>query len=260
MSVKENNNEIEEKGSPFTPYDRFDRPKFYGRRKGRVIRKAKTTLLDAFLPQLKITPQTVIDKNQLFGTPVTAVYLEIGFGDGQHLAGQALNNPEVGFIGAEVYQNGVANLLSLITGIKEGTNLPDPIDLTPGRVDNIRVFDDDIRLLFKQIPDGFLDKIFVLFPDPWPKKRHSHRRLINPDNLKEIARILKKDGVLRVATDHKIYKGWTLRQLTADANFKWTAKSGADWKHEPADWVQTKYQKKAIREGRRPVFLDFARQ
>lgn len=251
---------IEEKNSKFTPLNGFDKPKFYGRRKGRVIRKAKTTLLDAFLPELKITPETIFDKNQLFGTPVEGVCLEIGFGDGQHLAGQALKNPNFGFIGAEVYQNGVANLLSLITGIKEGTDIPDKINLTDGRVDNIRVFDDDIRLLFKQIPDNFLEKIFVLFPDPWPKKRHSHRRFINPDNLTEIARILKKGGILRVATDHRIYKGWTLRQLAADSNFKWTAQSGADWKNEPVDWVQTKYQKKALREGRKPVFLDFARQ
>lgn len=251
--------EPKEKGSQFTPRDNFGRPKFYGRRKGRVVRKAKTTLLESFLPEIKISSATKFDKQTMFGLPVEKVCLEIGFGDGQHLAGQALNNPQTGFIGAEVFQNGVANLLTLITGIKEGTQLPEKINLLPERTDNIRVFDDDMRILFPLIPDGFLDKVFVLFPDPWPKKRHAHRRFINPDNLKEIARILKKGGVLRVATDHKIYKGWTLRQLAADKNFSWTAKCGNDWKHEPQDWVQTKYQKKAIREGRRPVFLDFER-
>lgn len=253
------NIEVEPKSSDFTPYDGFNRPKFYGRRKGRIIRKAKTTLLDAFLPQIKITPETVFDKQTLFGVPVKETALEIGFGDGQHLAGQAKNNPQNGYIGAEVFQNGVANLLTLITGIKEGTNLPEKINLEKDRVDNIRVFDDDIRLLFKQIPDSFLDKIFVLFPDPWPKKRHAHRRFINPDNLAEIARILRPGGILRIATDHKIYKGWALRQLAANPNFAWTAKCGNDWKKEPADWVKTKYQQKALREGRRPVFLDFAR-
>lgn len=251
--------EVEPKNSKFTPYNGLDRPKFYGRRKGRVIRKAKTNLLDVFLPEVKITPQTIFDKDKMFGIPVKEVALEIGFGDGQHLAGQAKNHPTVGYIGAEVFQNGVANLLTLITGIKEGSNLPEKINLESGRVDNIRVFDDDIRLLFKQIPDGFLDKIYVLFPDPWPKKRHAHRRFINPDNLSEIARILRPGGILRVATDHKIYKGWTLRQLSENQAFVWTAKCGADWKNEPADWVKTKYQQKAIREGRRPVFLDFER-
>ena len=236
-----------------------DKPKFFGRRKGRTIRKAKSTLLEAFLPTIKITPETNFNKQTLFVRPVEKVFLEIGFGNGEHLAGQALNNPETGFIGAEVFQNGVANLLTLITGIKEGDNLPEKITLLPGRNENIRVWDDDVRLLFSKIPDNFVDKVFVLFPDPWPKKRHASRRFINPDNLKEIARILKKDGILRVATDHKVYKGWTLRQMAADKNFVWTAKCGNDWKHEPSDWVQTKYQRKAIREGRRPVFLDYKR-
>ena len=253
------NIEIETHNSSFTPYNGFDKPKFYGRRKGRTIRKAKSTLLEAFLPEIKITDQSVFDKEKLFGKPVEKVALEIGFGDGQHLAGQAKNNPDTGFIGAEVFQNGVANLLTLITGIKEGSHLPEKISLEEGRVDNIRVFDDDIRLLFAKIPDNFLDKVFILFPDPWPKKRHAHRRFVNPDNLKEIARIMKKGGILRIATDHKIYKGWALRQVKENGNFVWTAKCGNDWKKEPADWVQTKYQLKALREGRRPVFLDFAK-
>ena len=194
-----------------------DKPKFFGRRKGRTIRKAKSTLLEAFLPTIKITPETNFNKQTLFARPVEKVFLEIGFGNGEHLAGQALNNPETGFIGAEVFQNGVANLLTLITGIKEGDNLPEKITLLPGRNDNIRVWDDDVRLLFSKIPDNFVDKVFVLFPAPWPKKRHASRR------------------------------------------FAWTAKCGNDWKHEPSDWVQTKYQRKAIREGRRPVFLDYKR-
>lgn len=236
-----------------------DKPKFFGRRKGRVIRKAKTTLLEAFLPEIKISAEAPFDKETLFGKPVGQVCLEIGFGNGEHLAGQALNHPETGFIGAEVFQNGVANLLSLITGIKEGVNLPETISLTDGRSDNIRVWDDDVRLLFSKIPDGFLDKVFVLFPDPWPKKRHASRRFINPDNLSEISRILKKGGILRVATDHKVYKGWTLRQMHVCPNFEWTAQCGNDWKHEPSDWVQTKYQRKAVCEGRRAVFLDYKR-
>lgn len=231
-------------------------PKFFGRRKGRTIHCAKTTLLQKFLPQIRISPNTEISQN-MFGAPVQKVYLEIGFGNGEHLAGQALKNPEVGFIGAEVFQNGVANLLSLITGIKIKDELPETISLSPERVDNIRVFDDDMRLLFARIPDNFLDKVFVLFPDPWPKKRHASRRFINPDNLREIARCLKTGGILRVATDHKVYKHWTLHQMHDCPSFRWTARCGNDWKHEPADWVQTKYQRKALREGRRPVFLDY---
>lgn len=190
-----------------------NKPHFFGRRKGRVIRKTKTTLLENFLPALKITEQTAFDRNTLFGTPVREICLEIGFGNGEHLAGQAKNNPQTGYIGAEVFQNGVANLLTLLTGIKVTADLPETVSLEPGRVDNIRIWDNDIRLLFKQIPDNFLDRVYLLFPDPWPKKRHASRRFVNPDNLKELARILKKGGILRIATDHKVYKSWTLHQM-----------------------------------------------
>lgn len=233
-----------------------DKPKFYGRRQGRKIRKAKTGLLERFLPDVAITEQTEISKD-IFGCNVFDVYLEIGFGNGEHIAGQALNNPQIGFIGAEVFKNGVANLLTLITGIKENGEMPENINLLPERKDNIRIWSDDVRILFSKIPDGFLSKIFLLFPDPWPKKRHAQRRFINPNNLKEINRILKKGGILRVATDHSVYKSWTLRTLHNDKNFRWTATCSNDWRNPPADWYETKYQRKAIREGRKPVFLDF---
>ena len=145
-------------------------PKFYGRRQGRKLRKAKSALIDSFLPQLTITPATVFDKKSLFGHPVEKICLEVGFGNGEHIAGQALKNPQDGFIGAEVFKNGIASLLSLLTGIKEGADLPEKITLLPERTDNVRIFDNDIRLLFSRIPDGFIDKVFILFPDPWPKK------------------------------------------------------------------------------------------
>lgn len=235
-----------------------DKPKFYGRRQGRKIRKAKSGLLDRFLPQINLTETSNVNAD-MFGCPVDEICLEIGFGNGEHISGQALTNPNMGFIGAEVFKNGVANLLTLLTGIKENGDMPETIKLLPGRTDNIRVWSDDVRLLFAKIPDGFLSKVFLLFPDPWPKKRHANRRFVNPENLKEIARILKKGGILRVATDHKVYKSWTLRRLHEDKNFRWTAQCGKDWKTPPADWVETKYQRKALAEGRKPVFLDFER-
>ncbi|MBQ8870621.1 MAG: tRNA (guanosine(46)-N7)-methyltransferase TrmB [Alphaproteobacteria bacterium] len=236
-----------------------NQPKFFGRRKGRIIRKTKSTLLESFLPAIKIDENTVFDKETMFGKPVKKINLEIGFGDGVHLASQALNYPDIGFIGIEVFKNGVANLLTLITGIKDGKDLPDEIKLLENREDNIRVFDDDARLLFDKIPDGFVDRVFLLFPDPWPKKRHASRRFVNPDNLKALSRIIKKGGILRIATDHKVYKSWTLRTMHNCPDFKWTAKTSADWRNEPSDWVKTKYQQKAIREGRKPVFFEYER-
>ena len=234
-------------------------PKFFGRRQGRRIRKAKTSLLEKFLPRLQINQNTVFKSPELFGVPVRSVCLEIGFGNGEHIAGQALRHPDTGFIGAEVFKNGVANLLSLITGIKQADDVPENISLLPDRVDNIRIYDDDIRLLFARLPDQFLDKVFLLFPDPWPKKRHASRRFVNPENLKEIARILKPGGLFRIATDHPVYKTWVLRQMHKNPDFHWTAACGGDWKRAPADWVETKYQRKAVAEGRRPVFFNYER-
>ena len=233
-----------------------DKPHFYGRRQGRRLRKAKSTLMDSFLPKIKINPQNPLD----FPFVPENICLEIGFGDGDHLAGHSANNTNNAYIGAEVFKNGIANLLSLMTGIKQNDEIGGEINLLPNRSDNVRVWDEDIRLLFPLIPDGSLDKVFLLFPDPWPKKRHAPRRFINPDNLKVLARIIKPGGILRVATDHKIYKSWTLHKMHECPDFEWTATCGNDWKHEPQDWVQTKYQRKAIREGRKPVFLDFVRK
>lgn len=239
--------------------EEIKQPKFFGRRKGRVIRKTKSTLLEQFLPKIKIDENTCFDRKTMFGKEVEKINLEIGFGDGVHLAGQALNNPTIGFIGIEVFKNGVANLLTLITGVKQGADLPQNIEILDNREDNIRVFDDDARLLFSKIPDGFVDRVFLLFPDPWPKKRHANRRFVNNDNLKELARIIKKGGILRIATDHKVYKSWTLRTMHKCPDFKWTAKCSDDWRNEPKDWVKTKYQQKAIREGRKPVFFEYER-
>lgn len=244
-----------------TKTDILDKPKFFGRRKGRVIHKAKSFLLERFLPRILLDASPKTDLEACFGAKKQSYYLEIGFGDGDHLAALARRMPEVGFIGVEVYRNGVAQLLSLLTGLKEGNSddLAQEIKLAEGRTDNVRVFDDDVRLLFAALPNGAFDKIFLLFPDPWPKNRHAERRFINPDNLKEMARLLKKGGILQVATDHPIYKRWTLETMRHNTDFRWTAKTSDDWRNPPADWAETKYQRKAVREGRRPVFFEFER-
>lgn len=232
-------------------------PKFFGRRKGRVIRKAKSFLLEHFLKNVSVNDHTVFDKNLMFGKPVDEVHLEIGFGDGAHLAGLSAVKKNVGFIGIEVFQNGVAHLLTLMTGVRDAEHITDEISILPERADNVRIYDDDARLLFAKIPDGFFDKIYLLFPDPWPKKRHADRRFINPENLKELSRILKTGGILQIATDHPIYKRHVLRVMHECKDFVWTAKTFDDWRKEPEDWVETKYQKKAIREGRKPVFFEY---
>lgn len=234
-------------------------PKFFGRRQGRTIHKTKTYLLQNFLSKIEISAQTDFSSGTLFNTNVQKISLEIGFGDGAHLAGMALKEPQTGFIGIEVFKNGIAHLLTLLTGVKEGADIVPDVSLLPQRTDNVRIFADDARLLFPRLPDSFVDTVYLLFPDPWPKKRHAERRFINTQNLDEIARILKKDGTFLVATDHKVYKSWVLRQMHNRKDFVWTAKSSADWRNPPADWVETKYQQKALKEGRHPVFFEYRR-
>jgi tRNA (guanine-N7-)-methyltransferase len=243
----------------YSPNTIPETPKFFGRRKGRVVRKAKSFLLETLLPQMRVSAEKPFDV-QSFGADKKEICLEIGFGDGQHLYGLAKCHPENGYLGVEVFQNGVANLLNLMSGIKEGDHLPESVQLEDCAVQNIRVFDDDVRLLFAQLPDASFDRVFLLFPDPWPKKKHASRRFVNPKNLKEIARILKPNGQFLVATDHPIYKRHVLRTMHGEALFEWTARCGNDWRYEPEDWVKTKYQQKALREGRRPVWFDYRRK
>lgn len=237
------------------------KPKFFGRRKGRVIHKAKSFLLEKFLPHILLDSLPKKLLADCFGKEKQRYCMEIGFGDGDHLAALALRYPDTGFIGVEVYRNGVAQLLSLLTGIKDGNSnmLGQHISLKEGMTDNVRIFDDDVRILFSALPTASFDKIYLLFPDPWPKNKHAQRRFINPENLKEIARLLKKGGIFQVATDHPVYKKWTLDIMHANRDFKWTAKTSDDWRNPPADWAETKYQRKALKEGRRPVFFEFER-
>lgn len=238
-----------------------DKPKFFGRRKGRTIHKAKSFLLESFLPEVLLVAEKDKTLEQYFGSKKEKYCLEIGFGDGAHLAAIAKSQPNTGFLGVEVYKNGVANLLSLITGVKdaEQVGLSKKVALLPDRTDNIRVFDDDVRLLFSVLPDACFDKVYLLFPDPWPKKKHAARRFVCQENLKQLAMLIKKGGILQIATDHHVYKCWTMEQLRDCPYFKWTAKTSDDWRNPPADWFETKYQRKAVREGRKPVFFEFER-
>lgn len=245
----------------FSRNEQNEKPKFFGRRKGRTIHKAKSFLLEKFLPQIKFDVSSKSFLNDYFSNSQKRNALEIGFGDGSHLAAMAKCQTDTNFIGVEVYKNGVANLLSLLTGVTEGgeKDLTENVQLESGRVDNVRVYDDDVRILFSSLPNQCFDKIYLLFPDPWPKKKHENRRFINPENLKELARLLKKDGILQIATDHALYKKWVLQVMSKDVNFVWTAKCSDDWRNPPADWFETKYQRKAIREGRKPVFFEYKR-
>jgi tRNA (guanine-N7-)-methyltransferase len=186
-----------------------------------------------------------IDPTALFSHRPAAVWLEVGFGSGENLAEQARRQPDVGFIGSEVFVNGVAALLGHI----------DRLGLT-----NVRVFDDDARLLLTSLPEGSIGRLFLLFPDPWPKTRHAKRRFIGPSNLPVLARLLADRAELRIATDDPGYARWSLRHLIFRREFRWLASQAADWRNPPGDWIETRYQRKAMAAGRRPIFLQFERR
>lgn len=219
--------------------------RIYGRRQSHRIRPARKRLLEERLPEIQLhVPDdgSPIQLGEAQSQACQRCWLEVGFGGGEHLAEQAAANPDVGLIGCEPYVNGVARLLSLIEN-----------------VDNVRVVIDDARLLLKALPAGSLEKIFVLFPDPWPKVRHHKRRIVNPETVADMARLLKPGGELRLATDIMSYARPMLSATLADGHFDWLAERPEDWRERPDDWPGTRYEAKARRAGRQPVFFRFRR-
>ena len=222
-------------------------PQLYGRRHGRPLRRYKAGLVDSLLPALRLespAPGARLEPAGLFGRPVDAVWLEVGFGGGEHLAAQAKAHPEIGLIGCEPFVNGVAGLLGHIE--RE-------------RLDNIRILPDDARPLLDALPDGAIGRCFVLFADPWPKRRHWERRFIAPHNLDRLARVLADGAELRLASDDPGLIAWMLEHTWRHPAFAWLARRAEDWRQRPEDWPPTRYEQKAVAAGRRPVFLRFGR-
>ncbi len=221
--------------------------RWYGRRFGKPLRVARKRLIENLLPELRLDPEPDAipgDLKTLFPNPVREVWLEIGFGGGEHLATQAANNPDIGFIGCEPFVNGVASLLKHIEERK---------------LTNVRVYDDDVRHLLGLMADQCLERIFILFPDPWPKTRHHRRRIVKTETIVEFARLLKDGGELRFASDHQGYVTWALWHLLQNPNLRWTAEGADDWRLPPADWVETRYEQKAKAKGDAPAYLRFER-
>ncbi|MGF1641212.1 MAG: tRNA (guanine(46)-N(7))-methyltransferase TrmB [Rhodospirillales bacterium] len=221
--------------------------RLHGRRRGRRLRAGRTELLTTLLPRLRIElppADRACDPRTLFDRRVTAVWLEVGFGAGEHLAAQALAHPDIGFVGCEPYVNGVAATLARIRAL----------DLA-----NVRLFDDDARLLTTALTDAAVARVFVLFGDPWPKQRHRDRRFVGRATLCELARILEDDGEFWFASDRDDYVRWTLEHVTADPSFAWIADGPADWRHRPAGWCETRYETKALARGDTCTYLRFRR-
>jgi len=221
---------------------------YYGRRKGKPLTAARQDVIERRLPELKIEtppPGALIDPRALFADHVNEIWLEVGFGGGEHLAAQAERHPNVGIIGAEVFLNGVASLVRYVDEKK---------------LANVRVFNDDVRFLLPALPERCLSRAFVLFPDPWPKARHAKRRFIGPENLDHLARLMKDGAELRVASDHPVYIQWVMEQVPVHPSFDWPVAGPEGWREAPADHLETRYQKKARKEGRIAHFFSFYRK
>lgn len=220
--------------------------RLYGRRHGKRLRAGQQQLMTDLLPRLKVelSAAGTLDPAQLFPNKPSAVWLEVGYGGGEHLASQAAAHRDVGFIGCEFFVNGIAKLLRQI----------DDADLT-----NVRLYDHDARDLLCSLKTGSLARLFLLFPDPWPKARHHRRRFVQPATLDEAARALAPGGIYRFATDIPDYMRWTLGHVHRHPAFRWLDEGPQDWRERKPDWPPTRYEAKAIREGRPPVYLTFQR-
>lgn len=214
----------------------------FGRIRSRPIKPRQAGLLDTLLPRLALDLGAPLDLDAL-KPDATEVWLEIGFGGGEHLAAQAARRPEVLLLGAEPFLNGAASVLRHI----EAQGLT-----------NVRLHVGDARDLLAALPDAALDRAFILFPDPWPKARHHKRRLVQPAFVDELARVLKPGGRLRFATDWAGYADWALARFLAVPALTWTAEKADDWRTPPADHVTTRYEQKRLGNVA-PVFLDFVR-
>ncbi len=217
---------------------------FYGRRKGQQLRGRKARMMEELLPELRLNPEgeqpAII--SACFQKPFQRYQLEIGFGGGEHLTRQSIHNPDTAYIGVEPFINGMAKMLGAIVDH----------DLK-----NIRLYDDDATQLLDWLPENSLDQIDLLYPDPWPKFRHWKRRFVSQKNLSRFQRALKPGGIFRFASDIDTYVNWTLQHVDKHGQFQWLAQCADDWCNPWDGWIRTRYEAKAIREGRPPCYLEF---
>ncbi|PWS38515.1 tRNA (guanosine(46)-N7)-methyltransferase TrmB [Falsiroseomonas bella] len=221
--------------------------RLYGRRRGHPLRPRQQRLLDVTLPRLRLTPDQARDPRAAFGIGDAPLWLEVGFGGGEHALEQVAAHPEAAYIASEVFENGLCSLLTRL--VAEGE------EATGALPKNLRLWPQDARHLLAALPEASLDRLFLLFPDPWPKSRHAKRRFVHPSLLPLVARALKPGGTWRIASDDPTYQAWVEEVMTDAADFTLADRATA----RPTDWPGTRYEAKALREGRTPIYFVFAR-
>jgi tRNA (guanine-N7-)-methyltransferase len=235
-------------GTDTSSGEKHDRSRgaLYGRHKGKALRSHQAQLVDELLPRLSLDlSASVADARALFPPPVSDIWLEIGFGGGEHLIRVAGERCDIGFIGCEPFVNGMGKALAAI----EAQGLA-----------NIRLNAGDAADILAWLPEASLGRVFLHFPDPWPKRRQRKRRFISDANLAALAGVMRSGAELRFATDIDDYAGWTLARILRSSDFFWPAEASADWTAPWQDWQDTRYEAKAKQAGRRPVYLTFIRR
>ncbi len=217
--------------------------RLYGRRQGHKLRQGQAALVEELLPEVSVPEDGALDATQLFGDP-RPLQLEIGFGAGEHLAGQASANPDTGFIGCEPFLNGVVGALGHIRD---------------KALANVRLHMGDALTVLERLPDASLERVYLLHPDPWRKARHAKRRMINNGPLDLIHAKLQPGGEFRLGTDDPTYCRWSMMIMNARRDFAWQAGSAADFLTRPADWPETRYERKARRQGREVWYFKYTR-
>ncbi|WP_375606787.1 MULTISPECIES: tRNA (guanine(46)-N(7))-methyltransferase TrmB [unclassified Bartonella] len=222
---------------------------FFGRRQGKQLRNSQLTRIQMLLPSLNIDLNVPppLNLTSLFSSKVREIRLEIGFGGGEHLLHEMAYFPKTGFIGVEPFINGMAKILSSLEQHQNHQN-------------RLRLYNDDATRLLDWLPDNSLDGIDLFYPDPWPKKKHWKRRFINIKNLNRFSRVLKIGKFFRFASDIDSYVNWTLYHCAQHDHFEWKAESPQDWKLPYPLWSETRYEAKALREGRTPAYLTFIKK
>ena len=220
---------------------------FFGRRKGHALRPRQTALFETLLPRVAVATDAgpPADLRTLFPEKVEEIRLEIGFGGGEHLLSQAAENPRIGFLGSDAFVNAIAKTLA---GIEDR------------KLANVRLYFGDAAHLIDWLPPAALARLDLLYPDPWPKRRHWKRRFVQDASLKQIVRVLRPGGEFRFATDIPDYAAWTLERVLRSPDLAWTAEKADDWRRPWPGFGGTRYEAKAMREGRTPAYFIFRKR
>lgn len=218
--------------------------RLYGRRQGHKLREGQAALVEELLPKVSVPETGSLTTERLFGD-ARPLQLEIGFGAGEHLAGQAGAAPDTGFIGCEPFLNGVVGALAQIRD---------------HALDNVRLHMGDALEVLERLPDACLARAYLLHPDPWPKARHAKRRMVNHGPMDLIAAKLEPGGEFRLGTDDPTYCRWAMMIMGQRGDFAWQANHPGDFLERPADWPETRYERKARRHGREVWYMKFRRR